>query len=52
MTSVTTKLTEGTQTARIVVLSINDVYDMYPDEHGRGGTASTTAVRCARRQRH
>lgn len=33
------KLGEGGQTARIVVLSINDVYDMHPDEHGRGGTS-------------
>lgn len=27
------------QSAKIVVLSVNDVYDMVPNEHGHGGIA-------------
>lgn len=26
------------RSASVVVLTVNDVYDMYPDKHGRGGT--------------
>lgn len=32
-----TKVDEKDATATIVMLSVNDVYDMYPDENGRGG---------------
>lgn len=31
------KADEKDATATIVMLSVNDVYDMYPDENGRGG---------------
>ncbi|RLN78447.1 hypothetical protein BBJ28_00020538, partial [Nothophytophthora sp. Chile5] len=29
----------GDQEATLVILSVNDVYDMTPNEHGRGGIA-------------
>lgn len=32
------KQDESDRAATVVVLSVNDVYDMYPNEHGRGGT--------------
>ncbi|ETO77072.1 hypothetical protein F444_07683 [Phytophthora nicotianae P1976] len=33
------KSTTGDQSAKIVILSVNDVYDMVPNEHGHGGIA-------------
>lgn len=43
-TSLTTnwrrKQDESDQAATIVVLSVNDVYDMYPSDQGRGGALS------------
>lgn len=38
------------QTARVVILTVNDVYDMYPDEYGRGGNwiANVIAFYCCR----
>jgi hypothetical protein len=32
------KETHKIQEAFVVVLSVNDVYDMYPDQEGHGGT--------------
>ncbi|KAK1937021.1 hypothetical protein P3T76_009799 [Phytophthora citrophthora] len=37
--SVPEKAPTGDQTAKIVIFSVNDVYDMVPNEHGHGGIA-------------
>eukprot|EP00644_Phytophthora_capsici_P003181 jgi/Phyca11/504342/fgenesh2_kg.PHYCAscaffold_7_\ len=37
--SVPEKPHTGDQTAKIVIFSVNDVYDMVPNEHGHGGIA-------------
>lgn len=39
MTNWGKKMDADDQSATVVVLSVNDVYDMHPDEHGRGGIA-------------
>lgn len=39
MTNWRRKLDADDHAATVVVLSVNDVYDMHPDEHGRGGLA-------------
>lgn len=33
------KQEESERAATVVVLSVNDVYDMYPNEQGRGGAS-------------
>ncbi|EGZ22864.1 hypothetical protein PHYSODRAFT_482069, partial [Phytophthora sojae] len=33
------KMDSDQRSASVVVLTVNDVYDMYPDKHGRGGAA-------------
>ena len=35
----TTQSTSDNVSAKIVLLSVNDVYDMIPNEHGHGGIA-------------
>jgi 2',3'-cyclic-nucleotide 2'-phosphodiesterase (5'-nucleotidase family) len=39
MTNWRRKLDADDRAATVVVLSVNDVYDLHPDEHGRGGLA-------------
>ncbi|GAB9464963.1 Calcineurin-like phosphoesterase [Globisporangium polare] len=38
------KQDESDRAATVVVLSVNDVYDMYPNEHGRGGIAELATL--------